>query len=338
MKRRVALKTAGATSASMFGFAGCLGSNESSNGDEGGSDGDSDEPEDESTDGGSDGDPDEPEDGSTDGVPDAEGTVAENTIDGLEIVDLSSSSGSERPTNFNTSFTTVTDQYFLVTATIENTGDTTTNPLDYQLALQLFDSNGDPIDTLPTAGGVTAENPTEIDPGETVEITVFKGLTGYEPPVSSYELVLACEESFWSAADYCDSAGTSYYDNESEWFDAEAWESDTDGRVVENNVSGLELTGWETQRTDGSYWVKLVVENEGDRSTTLTNYAVDIELFADDGEKLPYHRVSASPVEEIEPGGEGSLIYKAEIIKHYPPISSIEVSLQCTDSGTYCNE
>lgn len=173
MQRRTVLKRSGGLLALTVPLAGCNGNGS-----------DDDEAEDEDDDSG---DGDSGDGGSSGG--ESMGSVTENTVDGLEIVDWQTEQeeGSER---------------YQVTVTVENVGEPETDAFNYDYGLTLYDSDDNDI----TTGGVGySAFSSEVGPGETTDVLVNAGVDGELDDVARYELTLGCPE-FGDTGSYCESS------------------------------------------------------------------------------------------------------------------------------------
>lgn len=124
---------------------------------------------------------------------DVDGDVTESSVEGLQIADHEASIPHSAPG---------VDQPFGITVTLENTGDRRTDGLDYDFSLALFDEDGTDITPDFTAKRTVDS---EISPGDTGEILIFKGRWGDDEgpdDVARYELSMACEYN--SDGIYCD--------------------------------------------------------------------------------------------------------------------------------------
>jgi len=114
------------------------------------------------------------------------GSVAENSVDGLEIVGLTGETG---------------DDDYTATVTVRNTVSQTTDIFNYNYDLILYDEDESEI-----MGGVTGTvptGPTEIGPDEEGMIDLNRGTEETNAEVAMFEILLNCDAPFADGV-YCE--------------------------------------------------------------------------------------------------------------------------------------
>jgi hypothetical protein len=103
------------------------------------------------------------------------GSVATNSVDGIEIVGWTSET---------------LEESFQVTVTVRNTGDQTTGLIDYGYSLTLYDESGS---KLPPRGLLARSTAGDVGSGETGDLRL--DITGMENPdaVAEYEISVECD-------------------------------------------------------------------------------------------------------------------------------------------------
>lgn len=105
------------------------------------------------------------------------GSVAENTVEELVIVDWESQSPGEI-------------EAYPVAITVRNTGDQETNLINYNLELTVYDDSD--TDISDSYSGFSAVEST-VAPGSEQEVTISTGVSGQLEDVARYEITLNCE-------------------------------------------------------------------------------------------------------------------------------------------------
>jgi len=112
------------------------------------------------------------------------------------------------------------------------------------------------------------------------------------------------------------------------------------GEVVENEVSGLEIVGWESDASGSRFEVDVTIENTGERDTDLFDYNYAVNIYDEDGDKFPYNSTNRSAAEtEIAAGEQGSITLSPRYGGDLSKVERYEISLTCPTLGpsaAYC--
>jgi hypothetical protein len=111
------------------------------------------------------------------------------------------------------------------------------------------------------------------------------------------------------------------------------------GEVVENSVSGLEITDWTTEVTEEDLLVTLTVENVGDQQTDAFDYTYEATAYDSAGDDITAGVATGSTGSTIDPGETTEINMYIGGLGGPSEIARFDLRLQCDDffdDGVYC--